>query len=44
MLGVHPDTVRNWFDSGHLKGYVTPSKRRKVSLKAVEALIGEVSK
>ena len=35
-LGVHENTVRAWFDSGILKGYMSPTGRRKVLLDSVE--------
>jgi len=35
-LGVHENTVRAWFDSGILEGYVSPTGRRKVRLDSVE--------
>jgi excisionase family DNA binding protein len=35
-LGVHENTVRAWFDGGILKGYMSPTGRRKVLLDSVE--------
>ena len=35
-LGVHENTVRAWFDNGILKGYMSPTGRRKVILDCVE--------
>jgi len=35
-LGVHENTVRAWFDGGILKGYMSPTGRRKVMLDSVE--------
>jgi excisionase family DNA binding protein len=35
-LGVHENTVRAWFDDGILKGYMSPTGRRKVMLDSVE--------
>jgi excisionase family DNA binding protein len=35
-LGVHENTVRAWFDSGILDGYMSPTGRRKVLLGSVE--------
>ena len=35
-LGVHENTVRAWFDDGILKGYMSPTGRRKVLLDSVE--------
>jgi len=35
-LGVHENTVRAWFDSGILNGYMSPTGRRKVLLDSVE--------
>lgn len=35
-LGVHENTVRAWFDSGILEGYMSPTGRRKVLLDSVE--------
>jgi hypothetical protein len=35
-LGVHENTVRAWFDSGILMGYMSPTGRRKVMLDSVE--------
>ncbi len=35
-LGVHENTVRAWFDGGILKGYISPTGRRKVLLDSVE--------
>lgn len=36
MLGVHPDTIRNLFDSGVLKGSITKGGQRMVLLTSIE--------
>jgi len=45
MMGVHPDSIRRWFDEGKLKGYKTPSKQRKISVESIQSILaGESSK
>jgi hypothetical protein len=41
-LGVHENTVRAWFDGGILKGYTSPTGRRKVLLDSVESRTREM--
>jgi excisionase family DNA binding protein len=38
-LGVHRDTVREWFDKGKLTGYRTPGGHRRILLTSVQTLM-----
>jgi len=44
MMGVHPDSIRRWFDEGKLKGYLTPSNQRKISVESIKRVTGEAPK
>ncbi len=39
LLGVYPNTVAAWYDSGYIDGYVTPTGLRKIKRAAVEKLL-----
>jgi len=40
LLGVHPNTVRIWTDSGVLKSYrIGPRKDRRVPLSAIRSML-----
>jgi len=41
ILGVHPNTLRNWADSGKIEHIVTPSGQRKYN---IDPLIGKNKK
>ena len=41
LLGVHPNTVRNWTDCGDLRSYRVGRRRdRRVPIEAVSGLLG----
>ncbi len=40
LLGIHPNTVRIWSDSGFLKSYrIGPRKDRRIPLTAIKHLL-----
>lgn len=39
IMGVHIDTIRHWMEDGKLKGYVTPTKHRKVSVDSINEIL-----
>lgn len=39
LLGVYPNTVAAWYDSGYIDGYVTPTGLRKIKRAAIEKLL-----
>ena len=40
ILGVHPNSVRDWIEKGKLKAYRTPGKRRMISVADIKRLVG----
>lgn len=39
LLGITPNTLRRWSDSGHVAGFTTPGGHRRFARAAIEALI-----
>lgn len=43
LLGVHPDTLRNWEKSGKVQVYRTPGNHRRYSLDELKDLLSGLS-
>ena len=39
LLGVHPDSLRNWEKSGAIKVYRTPGNHRRFSVEELQNLL-----
>jgi excisionase family DNA binding protein len=39
LLGITPNTLRRWSDSGHVAGFTTPGGHRRFARAAIEALV-----
>ena len=42
LLGVHPDTLRNWEKSGKIQVYRTPGNHRRYSLDELKNLLSSL--